>query len=154
LMNFRHPTRSSSVRVPSWATGWYLFATDERFAADSAFPAIGYVSPGSVPPPSPSATVAFSVAGAPVAGPPAPRVRLRTRLVVRHGRLIVGRVRYARPCRVHVILQGSHSLRIVDLKLPHSGPIALHARRAPAGELKLSVSVDDGPPVTGRARAS
>jgi hypothetical protein len=153
LMNFRYGLRPA-VRVPSWATGWYLFATDERFAADTVFPAVGYRSPGSVPPPTLSQVVAFSAPGARVTGLPAPRVRLRKRVTVRHRRTVIGEVRYARACRVHVTLFGRKVGQSADLRLPHGGPIAVRLRQPLGSVIRVSVSVDDGPPVSGRLRAS
>jgi hypothetical protein len=55
-------------------TGWYLFAFDQRFAADTAFAAPAYRTPASVPPLKAGATVARSAPRGPVVGPPVPGV--------------------------------------------------------------------------------
>lgn len=101
LMDVRYAAREM-VRVPSWAAGRFLFATDSRFAADTAYAGIGYRSPGSVPPVTPSQTVAFSQPLGPVTGPRPLRIRHRSRLVQRNRRVVVGRVRYSQPCRVQI----------------------------------------------------
>jgi hypothetical protein len=56
----------SSVRIARRFRGWYLFAFDQRFAADTAFATPGYSSPYSVPPLTAGPTVARSRAYGPV----------------------------------------------------------------------------------------
>lgn len=55
-----------SVRIPMRFTGWYLFAFDQRFAADTAFAGVAYSSPEAIPPLKVGATVARSLPYGPV----------------------------------------------------------------------------------------
>jgi hypothetical protein len=54
------------VRVARRFIGWYLFAFDQRFAADTVFDDPAYGSPGAVPPLKVGRTVARSEPAGPV----------------------------------------------------------------------------------------
>jgi hypothetical protein len=94
---------------PRWS-GYWLFALDERYPRNTAFPAILIAWPNSFPPTPPGPTVARSAPLGPVAGP---ALRLRAHpLLQRDGRLLIGRATCARRCRVAVhVLTGRRSAR-------------------------------------------
>lgn len=138
---------ATTAGVPSWATGWYLFATESRFAAESIYAGVGYSTAGGVPPAVPSQTVTFSPPSAPVTGPAAPRVKLFRRPTVKRGRIVVGRVRYAKPCRAHVVLFASGSAQDATLTLRRGGLLSVKVRKGLGQVTRVRVSVDDGPPV-------
>jgi hypothetical protein len=56
----------SPVRVTRRFIGWYLFAFDQHFAADTAFAGVGYSSPADIPPLKVGQTVARSKPEGPV----------------------------------------------------------------------------------------
>lgn len=98
--------RRSPPIDPRWS-GRYLFAFDQRYAGGTAFPAIGYLTPASLPPTPAGPTVARSAPLGPVTGP---RLALREHpLLRRDSSLLLGRVTCARACRVSVRVSAAGS---------------------------------------------
>lgn len=82
---------------PRWSGEW-LFAFDEHYGRGTVFPAIAFVDPTAIPPTPVGPTVARSAPLGPVAGP---ALALRRHpLLLRDGRLLLGRATCARTCDV------------------------------------------------------
>lgn len=100
---------------PRWSGDW-LFAFDERYARETFFPAIGILQPFGIPPTPVGPTVSRSAPLGPVTGP---ALRLRAHpLLLRAGRLLVGRATCARTCDVglRAIAAGGHA-RTVHMRI-------------------------------------
>jgi hypothetical protein len=75
---FQQFSRRPAV-VGAWFTGWYLFAFDQREGPDLAIAEPGEPHPSAIPPVKPGPTVAHSMPGGPIIGPPDPRSHCFTR---------------------------------------------------------------------------
>jgi hypothetical protein len=131
--------------VGAWFTGWYLFAIDQRFANDTAFALPGYVSPAAVPPVKLGATAARSAALGPVIGPPAPKVMILRDAILRHGQVLVARVRCSVRCRVWLQVDDNHAGSSAHVKLIGSHLVGIPRRQLRDGPLNVQIYVDSGP---------
>ncbi len=141
------------VRVDDWFTGWYLFAFDQREAADTAFAEPGYSRAAAIPPVRVDATVSRSAPAGPIAGPARPVVHVLRHAVRRDGRVLVARVRCAVRCRVRVEVAGLRRLATAASEVVGSRLVGVPSRRGlGSGRTAVSVSVGAGPTVEGHTR--
>jgi hypothetical protein len=132
------------VVIGSWLTGQYLFAFDERYAADTAIATVGY---GPIAPPVPvGATVARSQPLGPVTGPPAPSARILRRAVRRGTRILLARV-HCQPCRVRVSAWNSDNSPVSAAWTTVKGAalVGVPAKSLRPGLLHISMHLGDYP---------
>lgn len=148
------PDDSSRTRLSDWFSGWYLFALDARLAADNACGGTGYSYNADLPVWPPRPTVSRSGLLGRVAGPPPPTVRILRRELGGGRRLTVASVDCRVRCPVEVAVFGRGVG--VDDRLSLVGRRRVRIRRGPLrpGEVTITLHVDDGPAIVGRARIS
>lgn len=129
-ISYPHAFRDrNAARLDARWSGDWLFALDQRYARDTFWAEPGYAWPFGIPPLAVGPTVSRSAPLGPVTGP---RLRLRDRpLLLRDGRLLVGRATCARACEVglRVIAAGGHA---------HRAELRVHGTRSltvPASDL-------------------
>ena len=140
-----------AVVGPAYA-GWYLFALDTRYAANTMFAGVGYNDVAAVPPRRVRRTTVRSAPNGPVAATPGLSARIlpRARRVGR--RIVVARARCPGRCRVEVAVvnqpsgaaAASGSGRGADVRVPAAG--------VRPGRLRVLVRIDGGLAATGYSR--
>lgn len=150
-----HPNRAV---VGNWYTGWYLFALDGHLGDDSS-ELIGYASEASIPPWPSNPTVIHSRPYGPVAGPPAPQVRLLGHPQLNGTHVIVASARCDVTCRAWTtvtlirtrVTSGQRVAWSADKLFSGSASLAV-VGRIPPGRVLVTVHVGDGPNLTARSR--
>jgi hypothetical protein len=154
-VNLSAPASSGFKRPPvvgSWFTGWYLFATDQRFAHGTAFALPGYITAAAVPPVKLGATAAHSAPVGPVAGPPAPKVSILRHAILRRRRVLIARLRCSVRCRVWLEVNDNRTGSAAHMAITGSARVGVPLRRLRRGPLNVQLHVDDGPLVHGNSQ--
>jgi hypothetical protein len=141
-----------AARVGNPFTGWYLFATDERTAADTIVAGVGYGSAGAIPPVRPGRTVALSASLGPVAGPPVPWFTILRPARPIGGQVLVARVRCAVRCRVWLTVEGRRYGYSASPRVRGTALVGVRRGRLTRGPLLAWVHIDDGPTVAAHTR--